>query len=387
MEIRILNSEFIFRMTRVRIALATVFFAGLIAMVCRFVFGLSAVTNLNDQYPWGLWISLDVIGGVALGAGAFATAAIVYIFGQDQFHSLARPAVLTGFLGYLMVIFSLLLDLGQPWDIWHPVVMWQPHSAMFEVAWCVMLYTIVLFLELLPSISEKFGWQMPTRLVKSMYIPLVIAGIILSTLHQSSLGTLLLILPDKLHALWYTPLLPLMFFVSSIILGLAVVVFEAILVGRSMKIDEIPMLSRFTKGIPAVVLAYVILKLADLINRGELSQVFTNSMESGLFITEMLVIIIPAYLLLFKSIRSNEAGLLTTSIALIIGILFNRLNASSLGLAHYFNKVYVPSLTEILITLGLISLEVLIYIFVIENFPVVEEHSNGTDINNHSSLV
>jgi len=387
MQIRVQNQCFIFRITRIRIALATVFLTSLIAMVCRFVFGLSAVTNLNDQYPWGLWISLDVVGGVALGAGAFATAAIVYIFGQEKFHALARPAVLTGFLGYLMVIFSLLLDLGQPWDIWHPIVMWQPHSAMFEVAWCVMLYTTVLFLEFLPSICEKFGWEMPTRLVKRIYIPLVIAGIILSTLHQSSLGTLLLILPDKLHALWYTPLLPLMFFVSSIILGLAVVLFEAILVGNSMKINEIPLLSRFAKGIPAVVHIYVILKLADIVYRGELSQVFVNNMESWTFITEMLLLIVPAYLLLFKSIRTNKTGLLTSAVVLIAGVLLNRLNASSLGLAHYFNKVYVPSFTELLITLGLISLEVLIYIFIVENFPVIEEHAKGTETKSQSSLV
>ena len=387
MQIRVLNQCFVFRITRIRIALAAIFLTSLIAMVCRFVFGLSAVTNLNDQYPWGLWISLDVVGGVALGAGAFATAAIVYIFGQEKFHALARPAVLTGFLGYLMVIFSLLLDLGQPWDIWHPIVMWQPHSAMFEVAWCVMLYTTVLFLEFLPSICEKFGWEMPTRLVKRIYIPLVIAGIILSTLHQSSLGTLLLILPDKLHALWYTPLLPLMFFVSSIILGLAVVLFEAILVGNSMKINEIPLLSRFAKGIPAVVHIYVILKLADIVYRGELSQVFVNNMESWTFITEMLLLIVPAYLLLFKSIRTNKTGLLTSAVVLIVGVLLNRLNASSLGLAHYFNKVYVPSFTELLITLGLISLEVLIYIFIVENFPVIEEHAKGTETKSQSSLV
>ena len=196
--------------------------------VNRFIFGLGATTNLNDSTPWGLWIGFDVMSGVALAAGGFVITAIVYIIRREEFHALVKPAVLTAFLGYVAVIFGLMFDLGLPWNIWHMLVFWNPHSPLFEVGWCVMLYTTVLLLEFSPVPLEKFGRFTKIRSFLMKYrFALVLLGIMFSTLHQSSLGSLFLIMPFKLHPLWYSNLLPIQFFISAIALGLMMVAFES----------------------------------------------------------------------------------------------------------------------------------------------------------------
>ena len=186
---------------------------GVVLAISRFSMGLGATTNLSDDIPWGLWIVFDVMGGVALAAGGFVIAGTVYIFHLEKYRPILRPAVLTAFLGYIAVAVGLLFDLGLPWRIWHAMILWQHHSVLFEVAWCVMLYLTVLALEFAPVVLEHKWFQHPLfqtihRLLKWFTIPLVIAGIVLSTLHQSSLGSLFLIMPHRLHPLWYTPILP-----------------------------------------------------------------------------------------------------------------------------------------------------------------------------------
>ncbi len=171
----------------------------------RFTRGLGPSTNLNDQFPWGIWIGFDVLCGVMLAAGGFTLTAAVHIFNIKRLHPIVRPTILTAFLGYVLVCVALMYDLGRPYRIWHPLVMRNPHSVMFEVAYCVMLYTTVLSLEFSPIVLERFNLQKPLKIVRAVLIPLVILGVILSTLHQSSLGTVYLIMPEKLHPLWYTP--------------------------------------------------------------------------------------------------------------------------------------------------------------------------------------
>src|SRR3972149_5365503 len=206
--------------------------------------------------------------GRALAAGAFTLNATVHLFHLDRYRPLLRPAVVTGLLGYLMVIIALLVDLGRPYRIWHPIVMWNPHSVMFEVAWCVMLYSAVLALEFIPVILEKFNMEKPLKILKSISIPLVLAGFLLSTLHQSSLGTLFLIVPEKLNGLWYSPLLPLFFFVSAIGAGLAMVIFESFLSYRFFKKElEIDLLEGLSRVIVVILGAYFMLKVLDLFHR------------------------------------------------------------------------------------------------------------------------
>ena len=202
---------------------------GAISMVLRFALGLGAVTNLNDGHPWGLWIAFDVMTGVALAAGGFTLSAAVYVFDLKKFHGLVRPAKLSAFIGYALVVVGILVDLGLPWRIWHALVMWNTSSVLFEVAWCVMLYTSVLAVDVLAMALEALKMERAVRFFRSIYIFLVVAGIVLSTLHQSSLGALFLIVPEKRSELWASPALGPLFYASAIVAGLSVVTLENIL--------------------------------------------------------------------------------------------------------------------------------------------------------------
>ena len=222
-----MNGRRLLRFTIWRAIFAVLMAAGAYATYLRVRYGLGGVTNLSDQFPWGIWIGFDILCGVGLAAGGFTLVAVVHIFNVERYKPILRPAILTAFLGYVLVVLALLFDLGRPDRIWHPLVMWNPHSVMFEVAWCVTLYTTVLALEFAPAVFEKLGWHKPLDWLKFVSVPLMIVGVILSTLHQSSLGSLYLIVPHKLYALWYTPVLPVFFYLSAICAGLAMTIFES----------------------------------------------------------------------------------------------------------------------------------------------------------------
>ena len=281
---------------------------GLAAAVAaaRFLFGLGAATNLSDANPWGLWIGFDVMSGVALAAGGFIVTAIVYIFRLERFHAIVRPAVLTAFLGYLAVAVGLLFDLGLPWNIWHMIVFWNPHSPLFEVGWCVMLYLTVLALEFFPVPAEEFSALAKIRrLLMKARLPLVIVGIGLSTLHQSSLGSLFLIMPYHLHPLWYSPMLPLLFLVSAIGLGLMMVMFEshftAYLYRRKPETEVLAGLGGAARW---VLLAYAALRFGDLAARAGLA---TSGSPSGRWACSgsetAVMALLPAALLFIPRVR------------------------------------------------------------------------------------
>ncbi|MGB7621090.1 MAG: NrfD/PsrC family molybdoenzyme membrane anchor subunit, partial [Terriglobia bacterium] len=223
------------RITFWRAVVAVFMVLGVYALFVRYTRGLGASSHMTDLFPWGLWIGFDLLCGVGLAAGGFTICAAVYIFNVERFRPIIRPTILTAFLGYLLVITALLVDLGRPYRIWHALVMWNPHSVMFEVAWCVMLYTTVLALEFSPIVFEKFKLEGPLKVIHRISIPLVILGVILSTLHQSSLGSLYLIRPNKLHPLWYSPILPIFFFVSAVAVGLCMTIVESYLSNRAFK--------------------------------------------------------------------------------------------------------------------------------------------------------
>src|SRR5437764_7837070 len=276
--------------------------AGFYGTVVRFVQGLGPSTNLNDQFPWGLWIGFDVLCGVMLAAGGFTLTAAVHIFNIKRLHPIVRPTILTAFLGYVLVCVALMFDLGRPYRIWHPLIMRNPHSVMFEVAYCVMLYTAVLSLEFAPIVLERFNLQRPLKIIRGLLIPLVIGGVILSTLHQSSLGTVYLIMPEKLHPLWYTPLLPVFFFISAIAVGLAMTIFESSMsskyFGREL---ELPILQELGRVLFVVLSVFAILRFEDLLHRGMLSTLVAGAYapyETSLFALEIaLSIVLPLALL------------------------------------------------------------------------------------------
>jgi len=323
------------KLTFWRAVLLVVLAAGLYTTLIRFTQGLGASTALSDQFPWGLWIGFDVLCGVALAAGGFTISAVVYIFNIERFKPIIRPTLLTAFLGYTLVVVALLFDLGLPYRIWHPLIMWNPHSVMFEVAWCVTLYTAVLALEFSPMLFERLHWEKPLKIAKAITIPLVIVGVMLSTLHQSSLGSLYLIVPHKLHALWYSPLLPVFFFVSAIALGCAMTIFESFLSLRVFRRSlEINLLTQLGKVIVVTLGVYLVLRLQDLGGRGVMRLAFEPTYEGRMFLAEILLgVIAPIILLTIPRIRTNELGLFVSALMVVLGFIMNPLNVSITGIA------------------------------------------------------
>jgi Ni/Fe-hydrogenase subunit HybB-like protein len=331
--------------------------AGFYGTVVRFALGLGRSTNLNDQFPWGLWIGFDVLCGVMLAAGGFTLTAAVHIFNIKRLRPIVRPTILTAFLGYVLVCVALMYDLGRPYRIWHPLVMRNPHSVMFEVAYCVMLYTTVLSLEFSPIVLERFKLEKPLKIVRAALIPLVILGVILSTLHQSSLGTLYLIMPEKLHPLWYSPLLPVFFFISAIAVGLAMTIFESSLsakyFGRQL---ELPILQELGRVLVVVLCVYGILRYEDLLHRGVLRLLLRPGYEMYLFWLEIsLGVIFPLLLLSQKRVRTTAQGLYLAAVLVVLGFITNRLNVSITGLESAAGMHYVPKWTEVAVTGAIIA--------------------------------
>jgi len=367
------------KLTFWRAVLVLILAAGSYSAGLRFFKGLGAATNLSDQFPWGLWIGFDVLCGVGLAAGGFTLAAIVYVFHLERFRPVLRPSILTAFLGYGLVAVALLFDLGKPYNIWHPLVMWNPHSVMFEVAWCVMLYLTVLALEFSPAVLERFHLHKPLRVIKAVTIPLVIAGVMLSTLHQSSLGSLFLIVPTKLHPYWYSPLLPLFFFISAVSVGLAMVIFESNLSSRAFGREiEMPLLEVLGRAMAVVLAFYGLLKFEDLWSRGALVHLREPSTETVLFVLEItLGILIPLPMLLFRKIREDREGLFAAAVLVITGFLLNRLNVSVTGLATYSGVHYFPRWTEIAVTLSIVGVGFLLFSLAVLYLHVFEGQESG----------
>ena len=345
--------------------------AGLYAAYVRVMRGLGGATHLNDQFPWGLWIGFDILCGVGLAAGGFTLAAIVHIFNIERYRPILRPAILTAFLGYLLVIFALMFDLGRPYRIWHPLVMWNPHSVMFEVAWCVMLYTTVLALDFAPVVFVQFHWEIALQRMQVVSIPLVILGVILSTLHQSSLGSLYLIVPHKLYPLWYTPLLPVFFFVSALCAGLAMTIFESWQSSRAFgKQLELPLLTGMGRVLAVLLSVYLTMRFVDLLHRGALSLLFQRRTETYLFLLEMALFLVPTFLLFRRSIHTSASALYGCAVMVLFGFVANRLNISVTGIEAGSGTSYVPKWTEIVVTLALVALGFAIFRFACQHLPI-----------------
>jgi Ni/Fe-hydrogenase subunit HybB-like protein len=340
--------------------------------VLRFSRGLGATTNLSDQFPWGLWIGFDVLCGVGLAAGGFTLTAVVHLFHLRRFEPIVRPTVLTAFLGYIMVVVGLMFDLGQPWRIWHAMVFWNPRSFMFEVAWCVMLYNTVLALEFSPVVFERFRLERPRRIIHALITPLVIAGVILSTLHQSSLGSLYLIVPSKLHPLWYSGLLPLFFYMSAIGAGLGMVILEAYLSHRAFKRQfEIELLEPLARVMVVVLGVYGLLRLVVLRRNGALGDLFPPSYEGWLFLLEFLLgVVLPTALLSSQRIRTSPRGLVGGAFLAVLGFVVNRMNVSVTGMERAAGVRYLPSWMEVLVSLGLVAIGFAVFALAVRYLPV-----------------
>jgi len=401
---------------------------GAVAAIFRFGWGLGASTNLSDRYPWGLWIGIDVMSGVALAAGGFVTAALVYVFGGDKYYPLVRPAVLTGFLGYVFVGVGLLIDLALPWHIWHPAVYWPEQSVMFEVAWCVMLYLAVLGMEFLPAVFERFGWTVKApeawRKLSNVFgvvaiawfvglmshswswaivtliffsvlalflanigprrpgvpLMLIIAGVVFSTMHQSSLGSLFLLMKGKLDPLWWTPALPINFLLSAVAAGFAMVIFEATLsakgFGRPIERDVLAGMGRLLAYALWVYFGY---RLLDLAAQGNFAGMGGASSKSNLFLLEIILgVLVPAAMLANPKLRQNSAGLFVAATLVVAGVVFNRCNVAWLAMNIPGGETYVPSLVEIAITISIIAALVFFFAIAVKSVPVLTKHEEQT---------
>jgi len=351
-----------------------------VVTVARFWGGLGTATSLSDVTPWGFWIAFDVMSGVALAAGGFVLAGTVYIFHLENYRPFVRPAILTALLGYLAVAVGLLYDLGLPWHIWHPMIYPQFYSVLFEVAMCVMLYLAVLSLEFAPVVLEHRWFDRPLfrkihQWLHSAVIPLVIAGIVLSTLHQSSLGSLFLITPYRLHPLWYSPIIWVLFFVSAVALGLMMVTAESLfsgwLFGHKIKVDRLAGLGRAAS---VVLFLYAGLRLGDLAVRGVLGLAFDGSWQALLFLFELSVsALIPATLLLFRRVRTSKTGLAVCSGMTILGMIGYRFDVCIIAFARPEDMPYFPSWMELAVSLGIVAGVLLVFLFFVERLRVFSD--------------
>ncbi|HWI62143.1 MAG TPA: Ni/Fe-hydrogenase cytochrome b subunit [Symbiobacteriaceae bacterium] len=367
-------------LTPTRIVLWGLLILGLVAAFIRYTKGMGAISNMNNVYSFGLWISLDLLCGVALAAGAFTTCAAVYILGKEEFRPLVKPAVLTGFLGYLAVVLALLVDLGRPERIWHMLIYWNPHSPLFEIGLCVMTYTTVLFFEFSPTFFEWVGWNKIGHFIHKLVIPFVILGTVLSTLHQSSLGTLFVMMSDKINPLWHSAFMPLFFFVSAATAGLAMVIFEStISMNAYGRKQETHLLGKLAKAIPWMLGLYLTLKISELLWSGDFHLLFEPGKFTPWFWIEICAgVILPMILFSLKAVRKTQTGLFLSSLLVILGLMFNRFN---IGLLTWkrpaWDPGYVPHWMEFALSIGVISGVIIVYDFVARNMNLFHEEEHG----------
>ena len=337
---------------------------GGVAGIYRLIYGLGASTNLTDLWPWGLWINLDVLGGVAMAAGGFIIAGTVYILNWKKYKPIVRPAILNAFFGYIVAAASIFFDIGQPFRVWHPMVMWQVHSVMFVVAIHVVLYSSTLALESSPMVFEKFGMDGAYRFVNKIMVPIVIFGVLLSTLHQSSLGAVFLIMPTKLSPLWHNSLLPYHFLVSAVVLGLSMVSFEAVMSRRAFgHKTDMAIMSGLARGSQIALGVYLLMKLWTLFTGPGLGAAFTGDFAANMYLLEMVLgVLLPLALFSLAGVRSNLRSIFAVNIVVIVGILLNRLNVGIFGIAGYASSLgadYFPSFGEFALTGAMVAFAVL----------------------------
>ncbi len=359
-------------------------FAGIagVLLIKRFIFGLGSVTNLSDGYPWGMWIVYDVVIGTAIGCGGYVMAILVYIFNKGKYHPLVRPALLTSVFGYTMAGVAIFIDVGRYWQIYNIFLPRHVNlnSIMFEVAFCIATYVLVLWIEFSPIFLEKFKKKKPLGWINKLLFIFIAIGILLPTMHQSSLGSLMIIAGNKLSALWQTGWLPVLFLISAIMMGYAIVVFESLYSSSGFKRPfETSVLGRIGKLMAWLVVVYLILRFGDLIWRGKLGLIFTDGwVNSIMFIVENLLYIIPMVLLFSEKHRQSTKSLFLAAVLLLLAGAVYRFNAFLVGFDPGMGWHYWPSASEILITIGIIAMEIMAYLAFVKWLPVLPNIKHST---------
>ena len=358
---------------------------GTVLIVIRFWKGIGAVTNLTQDVPWGLWIGFDVVTGVAFAGGAYVLTFIVYILNNQKYHSIVRITVLNGFLAYVFYAGALLLDLGRPWNVINPIIgnSFGTSSVLFLVAWHFLLYMLAQLIEFSPAIAEWLGARRIHKILSGMTLAAVIFGITLSILHQSGLGALFLMAKDKIHPLWYSEFIPVMFFVSSIFAGLSMVIFEGS-ISHNVFSNQISdknhkahhgIVHGLAKICTATLFVYFFLQLLVFLHGKNWD--LLNTPMGYWFLVEMLGFVLLPMLLFFYSYRSNNNLLIRMAALLtMLGVILNRLNVTVIGFRWDMAVRYVPSWMEIVVTLTVLFTEIWIFRWVINRMPVLRESPN-----------
>ena len=340
----------------------------------RFLHGLGAVANINSGYPWGIWVVVDVIIGTAFGCGGFAMGLLVYIFNRGQYHPLMRPALLSGLFGYTLGGFAVIFDLGRYWQAYNLLLPWyaQLNSVMYEVALCVMAYVVVLWIEFSPAFFERFGCTGLKRFVERWMFVIAALGVLLPTMHQSSLGSMLLVMGYKLSPLWFTLWLPALFVISALAMGYAVVMFEATVVSKTFSLpSEQALLAKLSLVVGWITVGWLVLRFGDLIVRDDLSLAFAGGLKPLMFWIENALFAVAALVFVTPAGRASPRASLIAAFALLAGGSLYRLDAYLVGYQPISNWSYFPSVPELMVSIGVVALEILLYLVFIKTLPVL----------------
>jgi Ni/Fe-hydrogenase subunit HybB-like protein len=352
----------------------------IVLLLVRFFFGMGAVTNLNGGYPWGIWVVYDIVVGTAFACGGYALAVTVYVFNKGRYHPLVRTALLTSLLGYALGAAGAFIDMGRYWNFYNMFLPWQvnPHAVMLEVGLCVFLYVMVLAIEFLPTVLEKFKAEALQQKLSRVLFFFIALGILLPTMHQSSLGSFLIAMGWKVHPLWQTmELQPLLAILSAFIMGFATVIFEASVGSVGFKRQpETPMLVGLGKIIVGLTVTFLVVRFVTLLMTGKLGLVFAFDLGSIMFLLETAMFIYPVVILSSPIRRANGKKLLYAALCTMLAGALYRFDAFIITFNPGAGYSYFPALPEILITIGMVAMEVMAYLFIVTQFPVLarEEH-------------
>jgi len=355
--------------------LLAVMLVGAIYAFVRFATGIGTIANINNAYPWGWWVGYGIMTMIAVGGVGFTITALVEILGVHRYHSFVRPAVLMAFLCYASAITMLMVELGRPWMVWMVLVSWAPTSALYEVGWCAFLYLTVLALEFAQVPLEQAGWGRSLRILRAIYIPIMILGVTLSHLHQSSLGTLMTLIPHKINVLWWSDNLPLLYLFSAMMAGPAMAILEHLAAARWLgfvpRMGLLGGLARIECWLVGLFLAF---QMGDLFYRSAADAMFTASWFAVSFWVEIVFgLMIPFVLLLMPEVRESKRGLATACSFILAGILLHRLNVAVIGLRVRHWETYFPSIGEVAITLAITAAALFAFGWLVRILPIHEE--------------
>ena len=363
---KIVTKPFVFLAILVVLALGLLLF--------RMIFGLQAATNLNNGYPWGLWVVMDIHVAVAMGCGGYALAVVVYILNRGEFHPMVRPAVLASAFAYTLGNIAAFVDIGRWWNFYQIGLPWNfnLNSIMFEIAFCMALYAVVLWIEFMPVVFEKFKLHKYEKLYDRVFFIVIAFGILLPTMHQSSLGSVILAAGDKISPLWYTTWIPFLFLTSAFAMGFAIVIFEGSLtaLGFDRPLEK-PLFKRLVVILRWVLIVFLAVRFADLIYRGQLGLALTGDVQGNMFIIEMLLFFTPVAILARGAWRANARAMFIAAVTLVLAGAVFRFNALLVGFNAPPGYQYFPSAIELLVSIGMIAIHIVGFVYIVKIFPVL----------------